>query len=55
MLKQIMPQIMWKTLRKAIMRRSSLEAKYLKTRSNDSFKACKNHTYFSNTLHKKEK
>ena len=46
---------MSKTLCKAIMKKSSLETKYFKTRSNDSFKAYKNINIFAVDFIKTEK
>ena len=45
---------MSKTLCKANMKKSSLETKYFKTKSNDSFKAYKN-KHFCGRLYKYEK
>ena len=50
-----MPPYISKTLRKTFMRSSSLETKYFKARSNDSFKAYKKHKNYSGRLCKKEK
>ena len=44
-----------KTLRKAIMRRSQLETKYLKTKTQTDLKLYKKHKNFCSKLHKREK
>ena len=44
-----------KTLRKAIMRRSQLETKYLKTKTQTNLKLYKKHNNFCSTLYKRER
>ena len=44
-----------KTLRKAIMRRSQLETKYLKSKTQTDLKLYKKHKNFCSKLHKREK
>ena len=46
---------MTKTVRKAIMKRSSLEHKYYKTPSNDNNKAYRKQKFFCSRLYKKER
>ena len=46
---------MTKTLRKAIMRRSELETKYFKQKTNDTSKAYKKQKNYCKRLYKKER
>ena len=48
-------QYMTKTLRKAIMRRSQLEIKYLKTKIQTDLKLYKKHKNFCGKLYKRER